>query len=191
MPTNGICAEAAVLWEKGYDKLPIIQVTVLNTNNYGFYEEEVPEDYGMGWVRKVESGTCLYYAPTNPSPPIVQIRDAAGRELVLRSSAPVLSNYPNSFSLSYAKSHKPDPRTLFPVPLTHSAGCLAWFGVGDVCDIPKPGEYTLTAWAKIYKRASDNDDLCRRIDLPPVEVTIKWAGSNSGQSVATNSPSAK
>lgn len=50
------------------------------------------------------------------------------------------------------------------------------FQLGDYFELKEPGEYKLTVWPKIYRRSATNDDICQRIDLPPVSVTIKWQG---------------
>ena len=53
---------------------------------------------------------------------------------------------------------------------------LSSFEITDWFPVRKPGEYRLTIWPKVYKRLKENDDLCQRIDLPPVSVTIKGEG---------------
>jgi hypothetical protein len=196
MFTNGICTEAGVIWENSEatqgKPLPIIDVKALNTNKYGFFEEYVrggtleffKSDTSKGFsdiYKKIDSGTCRYYAPTNLSCPVMELRDATGKEVPSKlSKAALLASFPDSFSLSFAKNHKPDPRRAdFPQILTYDICSLHWFRVPDYYDIPKPGEYTLTIWAKIYKRASTNDDICRRIDLPPVAVTFQWRGEST------------
>ena len=49
----------------------------------------------------------------------------------------------------------------------------------SIFEVKEPGEYQLTLWPKIYKRSEKPDedhDIYQLINVPPVTVTIKWAG---------------
>jgi len=61
-----------------------------------------------------------------------------------------------------------------PIPLMTCLPQLSRFHLEDYFDIKKPGDYHLTVWPKIYKRAGPTNDLCERIDLPPVTAAVKW-----------------
>ena len=53
------------------------------------------------------------------------------------------------------------------------------FRIGEYFDIKVPGWYTAKVWPKVYWRPSTNDDICTRVDLPPVTAIFKWDGDSS------------
>jgi hypothetical protein len=79
-PTNGICGEAEVIRGDNVSKLPSFDLAAVNTNKYGFFgEEEANND--LAWAIKLESGTCLFYAPTNLSRPVMELKGKDGKEV--------------------------------------------------------------------------------------------------------------
>ncbi len=53
------------------------------------------------------------------------------------------------------------------------------FQLEDYFEMRAPGKYQLTVQPKIYHRLATNDDICVRIDLPPITATFKWAGEKT------------
>jgi hypothetical protein len=181
MPTNGIFGVAQVVWDRGRDDLPIIDVRAVNTNLYGFRGEPEPNPRDvLAVLRPIMMGTFLYFAPTNLFCGPVQLIDASGRALpLLKPEVSSMESYPFAFSVSYAKEHNPRPGTFFPAALNSSSAALVRFRLSDYFDIKLPGEYSLKVWPKIYKRPDTNSDIAQRIDLPPVSVIIKWDGATN------------
>ena len=60
------------------------------------------------------------------------------------------------------------PQAPLPVPTLHNRD----FQLEDYFNIAVPDEYTLTVWPKIYIKVSATNDLCERLDLPPVSVKL-------------------
>ena len=113
----------------------------------------------------------------------VELRDAKGRSLpLLKPEVSQPDAYPARYSLSDEDAnfiHRHGAYLgpgIFPEPVlaVHSSSDLAKFNLEEYFDLKEPGEYLLTVWPKIYKRAAKGADVCERIDLPPVTVTIKW-----------------
>lgn len=180
LPTNGICGEAEVLWDNGGDESPVIAVSVVNTNINGFLGEPTPKNSHeiAPILQKMFSGTMLFFAPTNQFCGPVELENTNGMKIPpLKPQISSRNSYPAFFSLSAVTKSKHNPLNFFPRPLGSWRDSLARFPLDDYFDIKKPGTYQLTVWPKIYKRASTNDDICHRIDLPPVSVTIKWNGT--------------
>ena len=177
MPVNGICAEAAVLWESDHTQLPSIVLGAINTNANGFNGPGLPVDESdvFSLLGKAFTGQALYFAPTNIICGPVVLRDAKGMIIPpLKPEALSPESYPASFSISDAKQHNPHPRALYPHALVSSGGTMSRFHLADYFPVSGPGQYQLAAWPKIYQRPSTNSDACYRVDLPPVSVTIEW-----------------
>jgi hypothetical protein len=175
--TNGIAASLDADDRKGYP--PIIEAFVINTNAGGFWGGPEPDERPvLEWARKVFSDELLYFPPTNSFCGPIELCDASGKKLPsLKPEASSLDAYPAAFSFAFAKKHNPDPRIHFPRALSSSPERLNRFSVWDYFAITNAGEYRLTVWPKIYHRSSTNDDLCQRIDIPPVTITLKLYAS--------------
>jgi hypothetical protein len=181
MPTNGVCGSAEVVWDQGVSNLPIIDVRVINTNLLGFSGEKQTTDPhdALAFFRQVIADTALYFSPTNFFCGPVELNDASGKLVPLRKpEVSSMESYPEFFSIANARKHNPRPETFFPVALSSWSSCLIQFQLGDYFDLKEPGQYRLIVWPKIYKRPDTNSDIARRIDLPPVSVTIKWNGGS-------------
>jgi hypothetical protein len=50
---------------------------------------------------------------------------------------------------------------------------LRQFQLEDFYEMKEGGEYQLTVWPKIYRRSVTNGEVCERIDIPAVSVTLK------------------
>lgn len=172
LTVDGIYANVAVN-EDGH--IPLISVRVESTNEYGFYGQKLPEDPNdfLPVASRVWANQLLYFQSTNFFCGPIEMRDPTGRQLPpIQADIVSTSAYPANFSFKSVKDHNPHPTMFFPIPLIHSPDQLARFSLTNYFDIKEPGEYKLTVWPKIYKRASTNDDLCQRIDVPPVTVPI-------------------
>lgn len=196
--TNGIHGEIEVTWTRNQIKLPEITIFVANTNtNETFNAHEGGTNWWKDFADRVENNDWLYYVATNSFCGPISMCDGNGKELsLLKPDVSLLTAYPDSYSLNVEHWHYLSRYKVylgagvFPPPLmTYSnSSQLAQFQLGDYFDIKSPGEYKLTVWPKIYERESTNDDICRRIDLPPVTVTIKWNGATSNQLNSTRQP---
>lgn len=178
MFTNGICAEAGVSWwDRPHDRPPLIQVRVVNTNVNGFYGGAVREDIDDArvFLAKFFSDAYLFFQPTNLFCGVIELQDAHGRKLpALRPDLNSPGSYPDSFSYAEIRTNNPYAPMHFPVPLQSWWDQLARFEIRDHFVVPDPGAYKLTVWAKIYQRATTNDNVCHRLDLPPVSVMVRW-----------------
>lgn len=175
MPTNGICGEAAVIWSRGVARLPDIAVNVINTNRGGFFGPDSSTNEVKAFVDSAFSDQALYFSPTNLFCGPLELRGPNG--LLLPPLKPGIASpqaYPPTFNLGASKKNNRNFPADFPLPLESWNARLAEFRVEDYYQVKEPGEYRLSVWPKIYKRASTNSDICVRVDLPPVSVTIKW-----------------
>lgn len=180
MDTNGIYAEVSFFPNIEHDQRLTVDIFIVNTNTYGFWGRKVDEntDNTATVLQQMFSDTFLYFTPTNPFYDAIQLQDTTGKKIpLLKPYVFSPSSYPAFFSLSAARKSNQYPSASEPRSLKSSHDTLAQFQLEDYFDIREPGDYQLTVWPKIYKRASTNDDICRRIDLPPVTVTIKWNGA--------------
>lgn len=169
---EGIYANVAVNED---EYMPLITVRVVSTNEYGFYGQKLSEDPHdfLSAMSRVWANQLLYFRPTNFFCGPIELRDPAGRQLPpIQADIVSKSAYPANFSFKSAKEHNPHPTMFFPVPLIYSPYQLATFSLTNYFNVKETGEYKLTVWPKVYKRASTNDDLCKRIDVPPVTVPI-------------------
>lgn len=176
-PTNGVYAEICVTWTDhtgGRLKTPTFDVLVINTNLHGFYGEPEPKDQSVQSLsRRILKDKFLFYAPTNYFCGPMELRDAAGNTIRPVKPAVITTEaYPLSFSLKQVRNSNSHSNGIFPDPLRSTRRSLAQFGLLDNFDIKKSGVYTLKVWPKIYKRLTDRDDLCERVDVPPITVTI-------------------
>lgn len=136
----------------------------------------------------------------NPDPPVwlgatdgflgpMELRDASGIKVpLLRTGVNDLGAYPDSLRWSILESqmsHVTFNQLEMNIAINvEPAGSVknparAYFQVKDYFHVRETGEYQLTVWPKIYKRSENTDtnrDIFRRIDIPPVTVTVKCNG---------------
>jgi hypothetical protein len=133
----------------------------------------------------VEKEDWIYFKATNLFCGPIELRDASGEKIAMRKpEVSMLTAYPASYGLqvtasNYYKQFKGYSGPFFPEPLMRPASVLIAFHLQDYFKLIEPGNYKLTVWPKIYKRSATNDDLCERVDIPPVTVFIKWGEVNS------------
>jgi hypothetical protein len=182
--TNCICGGVTVHQGPGPNRALVISVFVTNSSPIPHFQQE---EYGTNWLRpfleKVSNNDWLYYMPTNSFCGPVELRDAHGEEVP--SLKPELSEpdaYPARYSLSaenenYFRRYQAyrGPGS-FPLPLlgVRSFSEMAKLSLAEYFDVKERGEYRFTVWPKMYKRMAKTNDLCERVDLPPVTVTVKW-----------------
>ena len=160
-------------------------------------------------VDKISRNEWGYYMPTNSFCGPIEMSDAAGRRLsLLKPEVSALEAYPEAYSWRvehadyFSRFQAYSGPGIFPLPLfvvssrselvrfevgpmsshgTYPAASLyrRWFRLDDYFELKEAGEYKLTVWPKIYRRSEKDRDLCERVDLPPVTVTIQWAGTAS------------
>lgn len=126
----------------------------------------------------------MFFLATNSFCGFVELRDKAGNKLhLLKPEVNSQDSYPNTYNLKIMRKLLMGENTYWsgpPVPyaLIGSDVPISFY-LKDYFKIDEPGEYQLTVWPKIYKRISQTNDLCQRIDLPPVAVTINWSGNST------------
>lgn len=123
-------------------------------------------------------GPYRYFEATNSFVGPIELRDRAGRKVP--STHPAINSataYPKSYSLHEA-NHSLMSRYGFysgpSLPMSYRTASPFHFTLEHYFALKKPGEYKLTVWPKIYKRISPTNDICQRIDLPPVSISIQW-----------------
>ena len=184
--TNGIRGEVEVIWNRGMKKPPQIAVFVSNTNTAEVVrQEEFGTNWTIGVLNRMVKNDWLYYMPTNEFCGPIALKDSGGRQVsLLHPNVSLPQAYPSSYSLTvehgnyFNRYHFYSGPGVFPYPLMAitARSEITRFQLEDYFGIKEPGEYELTVWPKIYKRRAKNSDLCDRVDLPPVSVTIKWDG---------------
>lgn len=127
-----------------------------------------------------------YFKATNSFCGPIELQDATGHEVpLLKPEIDDLEAYPTSYSLKAAnyiltsKYHGFYSGPPLPTYLRLPSNTLCSFYLKDYFKLEKPGKYKLTVWPKIYKRVSPTNNICQRIDIPPVTVTINWQGKAS------------
>lgn len=117
-----------------------------------------------------------FFWGTNSFCGFVELHDADGVKVrLLKPEINDPAAYPNSYRLRIVG--RLETHAIAPYELPHAlSGSDAnfTFYLKDYFKVKEPGEYQLTVWPKIYKRLGTNDDLCVRIDVPPVTIPIHW-----------------
>jgi hypothetical protein len=121
-----------------------------------------------------------FFWGTNSFCGFVELRDADGVKVrLLKPEINDPAAYPNSYRLKIVGRLDDDPVAPHELPLALSGvDASQAFYIKDYFKIKEPGDYQLTVWPKIYKRLGTNDDLCVRMDIPPVTIPIHWAGNS-------------
>jgi hypothetical protein len=136
------------------------------------YSQKSEVEIGLDGLFKDKS---LYFLPTNLLAGTMELVDSQGNQVQMFSRAASLSNeYPVSFNLSVERKHHSQHPMKFPAEPHVSMCVFNDFSIKDYFNITTSGTYRLTIWPKLYHRASTNDDLCVRMDLPPVSTTFDW-----------------
>ena len=113
----------------------------------------------------------------------IELEDVTGHRVPLLEPAIDFADaYPATNSVKTAErilmtkyGYSPYNGPSLPAPLI-GRGTTIPFHLKDYFKLEKPGEYKLTVWPKIYRRISPTNDICQRIDLPPVTIPIQWKG---------------
>ncbi len=180
--TNGLFAWAELFHPSGGTLAVQINVHLVPNTNYPYFEPSITN--GDAWWL-MQYKRWPYYAATNLFCGLIILRDNTGKTLpLLKPEVDNISAYPHAFNIAGAARamrgnamvyHGADlPRQLTPMGFNYETDALPWFKLTDYFDLETSGEYQLTVWPKIYKRSATNDDLCERIDLPPVNIPIHW-----------------
>jgi hypothetical protein len=123
-----------------------------------------------------------YYMATNSFPGPMELRDSEGRvvemlkpELCSADAYPAQYNWSAEHNSVWRRTGAYLGSDIFPSIIlgTSTTSEVGRFDLGNYFAIATPGEYRLTVWPKIYKRVAKTNDLCLRIDVPPVTATIK------------------
>jgi hypothetical protein len=184
--TNGVRGGVDV--RPGVKGGPAITVFVTNSNPGELIRLETGISFLTNFLQKIKSPDWLYYMATNEFCGLLELRDPNGKKLpLLRPEVSRTDAYPARYSLSaenanYLRRFQVYSGSgIFPVPLLGIQSCseLAKFNVVEYFELKEAGEYRLTVRPKIYKRMSKTNDVCERIDVPPVIVTIRWAGQSA------------
>jgi hypothetical protein len=134
-------------------------------------------------VNRLVNNQWPYFMATNSFCGPIELRGAGGRALhPLKPGVSSPSAYTSAYNVEVAHSNyfrqflvSLRPK-IFPTPLlgTRQRSEMVRFNLTEYFDLKEPGEYQLIVWPKVYKRLSATNDLCQRIDVPPVSVTVKW-----------------
>jgi hypothetical protein len=168
--TNGISASVAVI----YFPQPGISV----------YVRRQGESFPYGGTN-----LNLYWGATNNFCGPMELRDETGRNLrSLQPNLTVLRAYPDCFNLRRLEKSVFDQETsgtfhLHPIMVpgdvmenfladSNRVSRLCDFKLTNFFKLKVGEEYKLTIWPKIYKRSETNNDIFKRIDIPPVTIPI-------------------
>jgi len=160
-----------------------IYFTAPNTNPaWGIYPKLTRHTNGVPNVID-PSKSWKYFMATNSFCGLIELRDADGKKLhLLKPEVNLQKSYPISYNLRLMhqildNGFSTDGSSL-PRPLV-GADVQLGFNLKDYFEIKNPGEYQMKVFPIIYKRSATNDDLCERVDLPPLAIPIKWAKNNT------------
>ena len=193
--TNGVKGGISVSWNDGPGHPPDVAVYVCQAPKAGSDSSSAGpvvvqrgvlyfggEDITKSTNRNAPRIPPQYYRATNSFCGPIALRDPSGRQVpLLHPALSSLNAYPPTYSLRLAQADLMG-RYLFysgppmPTPLMTQLPQLARFHLEDHFPVKEPGDYQLTVWPKIYKRISTTNDLCERIDVPPVSVVVSWQG---------------
>jgi hypothetical protein len=189
VPTNGIVAgihvDSKPLEHKTEYCLYVHGEFRISTNSLPptFYSEPNSDAFPQGWFLKKVGDTNqagIFYKATNDFCGPVVLRGSDGGEVPPRNPNLVsLKAYPKSFR----RMELGDINELKAKTASRLFGRLpelARFKLEDVFEMKKPGDYVLTVWPKVYRVLRNDDDLCERIDLPPISLKINWTNGASG-----------
>jgi hypothetical protein len=178
--TNGIAGGIAVLpWDSGM-KAETVCILLTNGNpGETFPREGSGTNFLLSTYKK--QAEWPYYLATNSFPGPMELRDSQGR--LVEMIKPELCRpeaYPAQYSWSTEHSNMARGGAyigsgIFPeIVFGYSSFSeVERFDLANYFKISEPGEYKFTLWPKIYKRIAKTNDLCLRIDVPPVTATIK------------------
>jgi hypothetical protein len=145
-----------------------------------FYSEPNGNGIAQGWFLKKSGDTNwggMYFKATNYFCGPVILRDSNGVEVPPRDRNLVSdATYPPSFRHLELGSLD-DLHRKIASPLFGRLPQLARFKLEDIFEMKKSGDYVLTVWPKIYRQLKNDDDLCERIDVPPISVKVRWISS--------------
>ena len=177
--TNGISAGVAVR-----DASQGISVYVRRQGDVLLVEKFVGNHSPTNYYQEAP----LYLAATNLFCGPVELSNAAGKKIgMLKPSVSSPDSYPAY--LSYRHLYESELRRHdfhFIIPGDRGRAFLSdtneeflmSIEPNDYFKVEKPGKYQLTIWPKICKRSDQNIDSYKRIDIPPVKVTIELNGKN-------------
>jgi hypothetical protein len=147
-----------------------------------FHSEPNSNAFPQGWFLKKFGDKSLagrYFEATNNFCGPVTLCDSNGIQAPLRRPELVsAAAYPSSFRPSEL-GMLDALHNRMATPLFGRLPALAGFKLEDLFEIKKPGDYVLTVWPKIYRRLKNDDDLCERIDVPPISLKIHWSPSRA------------
>jgi len=141
------------------------------------YSEPNSNAFPQGWFLKQLGDTNMagmYFKATNYFCGPVTLRYSDGIQVPLRSDLVSVAAYPSSFrrlDLGYLDDFHAKTATRLFGRLPE----LARFKLEDIFVMKEQGDYVLTVWPKIYRQLKNGDDLCERVDLPPISLKIHWA----------------
>jgi len=125
---------------------------------------------GHGW--KFFMATNLFSGP-------MELSDSAGHKMQsLNPDCTFPEMWPHKYHLFAISAGLIDKHRIYsgpsmPLPLSLSDMQIFSFHLADYYKIKEPGNYKLTIWPKIYQRVSPTNDICERIDIPPVTIDLK------------------
>jgi hypothetical protein len=180
--TNGVVGGLIVTANSGQQRSPTIAVLLREAAGLAdrrvlyFGGEDIPKLTGTNAVL----ASPRYYMATNLFCGPMELRDSADQPVALRvSSIASPEAYPMCYSLRAAEDALMRRYSVYsgpplPTPLMGYVAQLSMFHLEDYFALKQSGKYQLTVWPKVYKWLSATNDLCYRIDVPPVSVTVKW-----------------
>ena len=193
--TNGIKGAISVSWNDGPSDPPDVAVFIYQTpkaSSDSLSAGPVLDQRGVLYFggeditnstnRNAPRTPPQYYLATNSFCGPIALRDPSGRLVpLLHPELSSLSAYPPAYSFRLAEAELMGRYSFYsgppmPAPLMTPLPQLARFHLEDHFAVKEPGDYQITVWPKIYKRISTTNDLCERIDVPPVSVTVSWQG---------------
>jgi hypothetical protein len=144
--------------------------TNINSTFFNSSDLERRDPSGHGWK---------YFMATNLISGPMELCDAMGHKMPsLNPDCVSPEKWPSQYHLlevwrSLIDKYKAYSGPPMPLPLAAQDIQISSFHLIDYYKIEKPGEYKLTIWPKIYKRVSPSNDICERIDIPPVSIDFK------------------
>ena len=140
-----------------------------------------PPSTNIDYISAFEVGkyqAAKYFSTPNSFIGFIELNNTNGDKIpVLKPWVNSPDAYPSSYSLKQARVDLNKGTSMgpeLPGAITGIDPEAGNFYMKDFFLIEKPGDYQLTVWPKIYRRSEANNDLMKRIDLPPVTIPIHW-----------------
>ncbi len=196
LPINGLYAEVGVYSVSRADN-SVVVLTLHHTgsasNSFELRQTRTNWYFGESFLKlkqpenetiRLRNPRGYFFKPLNGFPGKLRLSTTNGAPVAMFHAETINAdtNYPASFRFSSLTNHfsKPSSQILtggegnWPDVLVGMKPHLKNFNLNEMFDIKGSGTYLLEFSPIIYRRSLTDPDLCERVDLPPVTISVRW-----------------